>query len=94
MVRFRDILHATQPMQWPVRAYLSCAIACPYEGPTDPKVVARYAAALLEMGCVEVSLADTIGVGTPETTQAMLNEVTAAMGGRTDQLAVHFHDTQ
>jgi hydroxymethylglutaryl-CoA lyase len=94
MVRFQDILSATtQHRHLTVRGYLSCAIACPYEGPTDPKVVGRYTEELLKLGCHEISVADTIGVGTPETTTTMLQSALAATGGNPDRLAVHFHDT-
>jgi hydroxymethylglutaryl-CoA lyase len=94
MLRFQDILStAATNKQLKVRGYLSCAIACPYEGPTDPKLVGRYTEELLKLGCHEVSLADTIGVGTPKTTTAMLQSALAATGGNPDKLAVHFHDT-
>jgi hydroxymethylglutaryl-CoA lyase len=77
----------------PVRGYLSCVIACPYDGPTDPSQVGRRVEQLLQMGCHEVSLGDTIGVGTPATTIYMLDASLAAAGGEADRLAVHFHDT-
>ncbi len=74
-----------------VRGYVSCALGCPYEGDVDGAAVAAVGAALHDMGCYEVSLGDTIGVGTPLKTQSMLT----AVAGRVpiQQLAVHFHDT-
>lgn len=77
----------------PVRGYLSCVIACPYQGATDPNEVKRVTGMLLQLGCYEVSLGDTIGVGTPATVGVMLDAALAAAGGNPDLLAVHFHDT-
>jgi len=74
-----------------VRGYVSCVLGCPYEGEIAAGAVAEVAGRLLEMGCYEVSLGDTIGVGTPGKARAML----AAVADRVPraQLAVHFHDT-
>jgi hydroxymethylglutaryl-CoA lyase len=75
----------------PLRGYVSCVIACPYDGPTPPAKVAEVTARLFELGCHEVSLGDTIGAGEPETVAAMLGAVLrVAPAGR---LAGHFHDT-
>ena len=74
-----------------MRGYISCAIACPYDGPTPVKAVARLVSTLLEMGCCEVSLGDTIGAGTPATVTAMLEAVLAA--SPPERLAGHYHDT-
>jgi isopropylmalate/homocitrate/citramalate synthase len=74
-----------------VRGYVSCALGCPYEGEIQPEEVARIAAELRAMGCDEISLGDTIGVGTPLRVQAMLRAVSARVPVHT--LAVHFHDT-
>jgi len=71
--------------------YVSCAVACPYDGPTEPAKVAWVAEALFALGCYEVSLGDTIGAGTPETVTAMLRAVLEA--GPADRLAGHYHDT-
>jgi len=74
-----------------VRGYVSCVLGCPYEGAVPIAAVARVAAALHAMGCAQVSLGDTIGVGTPLKARAMLE----AVAGRVplECLAVHFHDT-
>ncbi|SET43654.1 hydroxymethylglutaryl-CoA lyase [Oceanicella actignis] len=89
--RFRPVLEAAAADGVPVRGYVSCVVACPYDGPTPPEQVARVAAALIDMGCYEVSLGDTIGAGAPETVAPMLDAVLARVpAGR---LAGHFHDT-
>ena len=74
-----------------VRGYISCVLGCPYEGEVPFERVAEIAQRLLQMGCYEISLGDTIGVGTPVKTQAMLATVTAHTPA--EKLAVHFHDT-
>ncbi|HMF77603.1 MAG TPA: hydroxymethylglutaryl-CoA lyase [Bryobacteraceae bacterium] len=74
-----------------VRGYVSCVLGCPFEGDVPTAAVASVAKALLDMGCYEISLGDTIGVGTPLKTRAMLERV--AHEAPMDRLAVHFHDT-
>ena len=74
-----------------LRGYVSCVLDCPYEGATDPGRVAELAAALFELGCYEVSLGDTIGVGTPGKARAMVQRVRESVP--TQPLALHFHDT-
>jgi hydroxymethylglutaryl-CoA lyase len=90
--RFRTVLQAASEAGMPVRAYISCAMGCPYEGAVEPARVARLAEKLLAMGCAEISLGDTIGAGNPETARAMLEAVTGV--GPLQALAVHFHDTK
>ena len=76
-----------------VRGYVSVALGCPYEGPdVDPHVVAQMTASLLEMGCDEVSVGDTTGMGTVPRTQKLLQTLSAA-GILNEDLALHFHDT-
>ena len=82
-----------QPSDVKVRGYVSCVVGCPYEGKIDPKATAKVAKTMLEMGCYEISLGDTIGVGTPATFSRMLEAVLAADGVSVDKLAVHCHDT-
>ena len=89
--RFAPVLAAAQADGIKVRGYVSCVVGCPYQGEVAPSEVARVAKALIEMGCYEVSLGDTIGVGTPNTVNAMLDAVLAVVPA--DKLAVHFHDT-
>jgi len=89
--RFRPVAEAAKADGLPIRGYLSCAIACPYDGPVAPGEVARVTELLFGLGCYEVSLGDTIGQGTPETVAAMLDAVLAvAPAGK---LAGHYHDT-
>ena len=75
----------------PIRGYISCVLGCPYEGPVDPVAVARLAQSLLRMGCYEISLGDTIGVGTPLDAQTLVNVVAEAVPR--NAIAAHFHDT-
>ncbi|MFB9951693.1 hydroxymethylglutaryl-CoA lyase [Rhizobium puerariae] len=89
--RFAPLLDKAAADGVPVRGYISCVVDCPYDGPTPPVRVAGVAARLLELGCVEISLGDTIGSGTPERVAAMLDAVLEKVpAGR---LAGHFHDT-
>lgn len=74
-----------------VRGYVSSVIECPYDGPTDPAMVASVVEQLLAMECYEVSLGDTIGKATPETTARMLEAVLSVTPAL--HLAGHFHDT-
>jgi hydroxymethylglutaryl-CoA lyase len=89
--RFAPVLDAASAAGLPVRGYVSCVVACPYDGPTPPEAVARVARALSDLGCYEISLGDTIGAGTPATVAAMLDAVLADLPA--DRLAGHFHDT-
>lgn len=68
-------------------------IACPYDGPTPPSKVAEVVEGLLDMGCYEVSLGDTNGVGTPGTIGALMNYLIKERGLPSEKLAAHFHDT-
>eukprot|EP00850_Spirogloea_muscicola_P012161 SM000078S22020 [mRNA] locus=s78:81420:83520:+ [translate_table: standard] len=74
-----------------LQRYISCVVGCPFEGPVEPRQVARVAEALFKMGCYEISLGDTIGVGTPGSVLPMLDAVGEVVP--VDKLAVHFHDT-
>ncbi len=89
--RFRPVCDAAKAKGLKIRGYVSCVLGCPYEGAIDPAAVARVAAALRDLGCYEISLGDTIGVGTPIKAQTMIQAVSANVP--TDLLAVHFHDT-
>ncbi|OWY38574.1 hydroxymethylglutaryl-CoA lyase [Xenophilus sp. AP218F] len=89
--RFESVVRAALDAGLKVRGYVSCAIACPYEGRIAPGKVAEVAAALSDLGCYEISLGDTIGVGTPASVRAMLDAVQKAVPA--EQLAGHFHDT-
>ena len=89
--RFAAIASAARTAGIRVRGYISCVLGCPYEGAVPVDRVADVAARLLQIGCYEISLGDTIGVGTPVKTQAMLAAVIERMPAQ--KLAVHFHDT-
>lgn len=89
--RFALVVAAALTDGIPVRGYVSCVVACPFDGPTPPAAVARITSVLLKMGCYEVSLGDTIGMGTPATIAAMLDGVMDV--APTDKLAGHYHDT-
>lgn len=89
--RFEAVMEAAKSVGVKVRGYVSCVCGCPYEGPVDPKAVAKVAHTMYEMGCYEISLGDTIGVGTPGSTRTMLEEVLKVLPP--DVLAVHCHDT-
>jgi hydroxymethylglutaryl-CoA lyase len=89
--RFLPIMEAARLHGIKVRGYVSCVLGCPYEGDVDPKQVAAVANELIAMGCYEVSLGDTIGIGTPGATRELFNTVAGQIPrGR---LAGHFHDT-
>ena len=75
----------------PIRAYISCALGCPYEGEISPKQVANVSRQLIELGADEICLGDTIGVGTPKQTEAVIKEVLEYLP--VSQLSMHFHDT-
>ncbi|MCY1264814.1 3-hydroxy-3-isohexenylglutaryl-CoA/hydroxy-methylglutaryl-CoA lyase [compost metagenome] len=89
--RFVPIMEAARQHGIRVRGYVSCVLGCPYQGEVDVQQVAAVAAELDDMGCYEVSLGDTIGVGTAGATRRMF-EVVGARVAR-ERLAGHFHDT-
>ena len=89
--RFLPVMAEARDRGVKVRGYVSCVIACPYEGAVAPAKVAEVAQRLVDIGCHEVSLGDTIGVGTPASVQRMLEAVAARVP--LQQLAGHYHDT-
>ena len=91
LARFMPVMEMARAADVRVRGYVSCVLGCPYEGAIAPQAVVRVARALADMGCYEISLGDTIGVGTPVKTRMMLRAVQDAVPAA--QLAVHFHDT-
>jgi hydroxymethylglutaryl-CoA lyase len=91
IARFAPIIAEAKKHNIKVRGYVSCVVGCPYEGKIDPEQVASVTEKLIKMGCYEVSLGDTIGVGTPQSVTKMLHAVSARVP--TTKLAVHFHDT-
>jgi hydroxymethylglutaryl-CoA lyase len=89
--RFRPVVAAARDANVKVRGYVSCVLGCPYEGQIAPQRVAEVAQALFEMGCYEVSLGDTLGVGTPGKAKAMIEA--CARRVPLERLAGHYHDT-
>ena len=90
--RFKPMIVRAHAESLRVRAYISCVLGCPYEGAIDPMRVAELAQQLYELGCYEISLGDTIGVGTPRQAADMVASVAAFVP--IEHLAVHFHDTR
>jgi len=91
LARFEPIMLAAKNAGVKVRGYVSCVVGCPYDGFIEPEKVAEVAEKLFNMGCYEISLGDTVGVGTAASVQKMLQAVSARVP--VDKLAVHFHDT-
>ena len=89
--RFSEVFSQAKQHNIAVRGYVSCVLGCPYQGEVKPAEVAAVAGALFDMGCYEISLGDTIGVGTPGRTRAMLEACARRIP--LDKLAGHYHDT-
>ncbi|GKQ51176.1 hydroxymethylglutaryl-CoA lyase [Bradyrhizobium sp. Ce-3] len=89
--RFRPVLARAKADGVKVRGYISCVLGCPFDGEIKPKAVADLAVTLWDLGCYEISLGDTIGVGTPLKAKEMLRAVGAELP--VANLAMHFHDT-
>lgn len=89
--RFKPVMALARANNIAVRGYVSCVVGCPYEGAIAPQKVAQVTQALFDLGVYEVSLGDTVGVGTPNKIAAMLDAVLKI--ARVDQLAIHCHDT-
>ena len=89
--KFGPVCEAAKALGITVRGYVSCVLGCPFEGEVPPQAVARVAKELMEMGCDEISLGDTIGTGTPARAQGLIDTVSKAVP--VERLAAHFHDT-
>ena len=89
--RFTPVMAAAKAANIRVRGYVSCVLGCPYEGDITPQAVARVAKTLIDMGCYEIGLGDTIGVGAPNRVKALIETVAADIS--VAKLAGHFHDT-
>ena len=89
--RFVPVIERAREHGVAVRGYVSTVVGCPYQGDVPPEKVAEVSKALFDLGCYEISLGDTIGVGTPLKVQTMLAEVSKAVP--MDKLAGHFHNT-
>ncbi|MGI2857165.1 hydroxymethylglutaryl-CoA lyase [Shewanella algae] len=91
IARFEPLLSRAKEQGIRVRGYVSCVLGCPYDGEITPAEVARVADILHQLGCYEISLGDTIGVGTPLKARKMLETVAERVP--VERLALHFHDT-
>ncbi|KAM9738805.1 3-hydroxymethyl-3-methylglutaryl-CoA lyase, cytoplasmic isoform 6-T6 [Dama dama] len=91
MKKFEEVVKSARHMNIPARGYVSCALGCPYEGNITLQKVTEVSKRLYGMGCYEISLGDTIGVGTPGSMKKMLESVMKEIPPRA--LAVHCHDT-
>src|SRR5947207_10909107 len=89
--RFKPVLSRAKADGIKVRGYISCVLGCPFDGEVKPKAVVDVARALWDLGCYEVSLGDTIGVGTPLKARQLLRAVAGSVP--MENLAMHFHDT-
>jgi hydroxymethylglutaryl-CoA lyase len=89
--RFETLISAAKAQQIPVRGYISCVAGCPYSGAVDVETVASIAKELLAMGCYEISLGDTIGVGTAGQIKHLIE--TLARDIPIEKIAAHMHDT-
>ncbi|XP_017782363.1 PREDICTED: hydroxymethylglutaryl-CoA lyase, mitochondrial [Nicrophorus vespilloides] len=89
--RIKGVIDAAKNHNLRIRGYVSCVVGCPYDGPVHPSSVTKVSEALLEMGCYEISLGDTIGVGTKQTVHAMIKDLLSIT--TPDKLAIHCHDT-
>lgn len=90
--RMKPLFASARGASIPVRAYISVALGCPFEGAVSPTAVTDLAATLLELGADEISVADTTGMGTAPHTRTLLKALESA-GIRSEDLALHFHDT-
>ena len=89
--RVEEIVNEAKKYKLKVRGYISCVLGCPYEGKVNYKKTANIAKFLDKIGCYEISLGDTIGIGTPSESVLMIKEVTKQVNLK--KIAVHFHDT-
>jgi hydroxymethylglutaryl-CoA lyase len=89
--RFEPVVSAASALEIPVRGYVSCVVGCPYEGSIAPEQAASVAKTLFDMGCYEVSLGDTIGVGNPASIARMIEACARVVP--IARLAGHYHDT-
>ncbi len=89
--RFEPLFAAAKVKKVPVRSYISCVLGCPYEGKIKAEKVIEVACRLYDMGSYEISLGDTIGVGTPGNTKSLIESIKNLVP--ISQLSIHFHDT-
>jgi isopropylmalate/homocitrate/citramalate synthase len=90
--RIAEVTEAAREADLPVRGYVSCVLGCPYQGVVAPDAVVEISRRLVDLGCYEISLGDTIGVGTPLAARALVESVADEIGS--GRIALHFHDTR
>ncbi|MGQ8632440.1 hydroxymethylglutaryl-CoA lyase [Agrobacterium sp. DKPNP3] len=91
LARLKDVAAAAQRLDITMRGYVSCIAGCPYDGTVAPDEVAAMAESLIELGCYEVSLGDTIGIGTAAQVRGIIERVSTRIPR--EKIAMHFHDT-
>jgi len=91
LIRIGDVVSEARSADLSIRGYVSCCLGCPYEGHVSPKRTAEVAKTLLDMGCYEIAISDTLGVGTPTILDKVLDAVCAEIP--MNQVALHLHDT-
>tara|TARA_A100001015_G_C14953558_1_gene697795 strand:+ start:507 stop:1397 length:891 start_codon:yes stop_codon:yes gene_type:complete len=91
LIRIKNIFQIAKKENITVRGYISCVLGCPYEGKIDFRKIANLSEKLINLGCYEVSLGDTVGYGTPNKVNELIKEVKKKLD--VNQIAVHFHDT-
>lgn len=89
---FKVVIEKAKRHDIKIRGYISCIVGCPYEGETKPAITAHLASMMLDLGCYEVSLGDTIGVGSPSKIKRVLNEL-LSVSSNLNYFALHCHDT-
>lgn len=89
LTRFEQVMAVAKENDIKVRGYVSCVMGCPYQGDIDPQLVNQVSKTLVDMGCYEISLGDTIGIGTPELCDTLLDTIDLPK----EILAAHFHNT-
>ena len=92
LASYRDVCAKARAVNLPVRAYVSTAFGCPFDGPVDPQAVARVSAELISMGAYQVAISDTIGIAHPGQVPIVLDAVTRVVP--VERIALHFHDTR
>ncbi|MTJ83617.1 MAG: hydroxymethylglutaryl-CoA lyase [Telmatospirillum sp.] len=91
LARLSDVAALARSSRVAMRGYVSCVIACPYDGPQDPAATVEMVKGLVDLGCGEISLGDTIGVGTADSVRRVIDRVARHLPR--DRIAMHFHDT-
>ncbi|KAI4477762.1 hypothetical protein M0804_012590 [Polistes exclamans] len=93
VTNFTAVIKQAKKQNVKVRGYISCIVGCPYEGYIDPKIVVNLSSLMLDLGCYEISLGDTIGVGTPKYIKRLLKELQKISSCDMSKFALHCHDT-